>query len=62
MSFHKTNNAIQIGDRVITTIKHDCLSGYFEIGTIVTVIDITDRGYNIQDDEGNRILEIGWTI
>ena len=64
MSFHKTNHkinvAIQIGDRVRTTIKHESLSRYFEVGSTVTVIGITDSGYNIQDNEGNRILKIGW--
>ena len=62
MFFHKTNNEIHIGDRVKTTVKHECFSGYFKVGSMVTVIDINDRGYDIQDDERNRIREIGWII
>ena len=61
MSFIK-NPSVQIGDTVQTTVKHESLSGYFEIGTVVTVTHIGDRGYSIQDKDGNRITEIGWTI
>lgn len=58
----KHKNRYDIGDKVVTTIKHDSCAGYFEIGTPVTVIGITERGYDIADDYGNRILEIGWKI
>ena len=56
------HNSIKIGDIVKTTVKHENFAGYFEKGTIVKVIDITDRGYDIEDEEGNRIIEIGWII
>lgn len=61
MAFVKYSS-IKIGDKVKTTKKHSNSVGYFEIGTIVEVIDITDRGYDIQDEEGNKILELGWII
>ena len=61
MAFVKYNS-IKIGDTVKTTVKHSNLVGYFEEGTIVKVIGITDRGYDIEDEEGNKILEIGWVI
>lgn len=56
------NNSIKIGDAVKTTIIHESSAGYFKIGTLVKVIDISERGYDIEDEEGNRIIEIGWII
>lgn len=56
------HNSIKIGDTVKTTVKHENFAGYFEEGTIVKVIGITERGYNIEDEEGNRMTEIGWII
>lgn len=53
----------EIGDVIKTTIIHESMSGYFEIGTEVTIIEIDPaRGYGIQDKEGNRMVEIGWII
>ena len=62
MAFVKTTEDLKIGDKVKTTQRHESLSGYFEVGTDVTIIDISGRGYDIQDDEGNRIIEVGWII
>ncbi len=56
------HNSIRIGDTVKTTVKHESLIGYFEEGTIVKVIDITERGYAIEDEKGNQMIEIGWII
>lgn len=61
MSFVK-NDSIKIGDKVTTTIEHTSLSGHMEIGTEVTVTGISYRGYDIMDNDGNRIIEIGWVI
>lgn len=61
MAFIKYDST-KIGDIVKTTIKHANGAGYFEEGTIVKIIDITNRGYDIEDEEGNKILEIGWVI
>ena len=63
MAFIKYRNEYEIGDRVKTKIMHESLEGYFEIGTEVTVTDVNNiRGYTIEDDEGNKIIEIGWVI
>lgn len=63
MAYIKHKDEYEIGDRVKTTTIHDSWDGYFEIGTEVTVVDIDDiRGYAIQDDEGNKVIEIGWKI
>ena len=61
MAFIKYNSP-KIGDTVITTVKHENFAGYFEKGTMVKVIDIGERGYNIEDEDGNKMTEIGWTI
>ena len=51
-----------LGKWVYTTKVHESLSGYFEIGTKVKVIDKSYRGYDIEDEFGNRMLECGWII
>lgn len=62
MGFIKNKNGYEIGERTKTTVIHGSFAGYFEIGSEVTVIGISDRGYDIKDDEGNKVLEIGWKI
>ena len=62
MAYIKHKNGYDIGEKTKTTVIHDSCAGYFEIGTEVTVIGVSERGYDIQDDEGNRVEEIGWTI
>lgn len=59
----KKNNSLKIGDWVITTEDHESLRGTMLKGSKVQIIDIDPiRGYAIQDEEGNRVIEIGWTI
>lgn len=54
---------IKIGDWVHTTKRHEFMSGVFTKGSYVKVIDIDPvRGYAIQDADGHRMIEIGWTI
>jgi hypothetical protein len=53
----------KVGDRVVTTRVHESMAGYFESGTAVTVVAIDPvRGYEIRDEHGNRMCEIGWII
>ena len=62
MAFIK-NETPKIGDWVRTTRTHSCLCGTMVRGSLVKIIGIDSmRGYLIQDEEGNRVLEIGWTI
>ena len=59
----KKNDSPKVGDWVVTTKNHECLSGTMLKGSKVQIIDIDwMRGYAIQDEEGNRVIEIGWTI
>lgn len=59
MAFIK-NNGEQ--DWIKTTKIHESCSGYFEVGTLVKITGKTERGYNIEDEFGNKINEIGWII
>lgn len=59
MAFVK-NDSIKIGDTVKTTKVFSSFAGKFEKGFIVKVVGIGDRGYDIEDEYGNRVIEIGW--
>ena len=61
MAFKKYDSP-KIGDWVYTKMTHSNFEGYFEVGTKVKIIGITERGYDIEDKNGNRVLGIGWEI
>ena len=62
MAFIK-NEIPKIGDWTRTTRSHSCLHGKMVRGTRVKIIAIDSmRGYSIEDEDGNRVLEIGWII
>lgn len=52
----------KIGDSVVTQVEHKSCAGTFTVGSIVSIIGIGERGYDIQDSSGNRMLEIGWEV
>lgn len=54
------NSDIKIGDTVKTTKVFSSFAGKFEKGSIVKVVGIGVRGYDIEDEYGNRVIEIGW--
>lgn len=54
------NSEIIVGDWCKTVREVNSLSGYFEKGTIVKVIGKSYRGYDIEDEYGNKILETGF--
>lgn len=57
------NSTNEIGSLVITTREHSSLIGKFTKGSIVKITDIDPvRGYTIEDENGNKVSEIGWTI
>lgn len=58
----KSNRELEgtkIGTRVRLTRDVDVLSGRFEQGTIMTVTGHGDRGLDLVDDQGNRLIETG---
>ncbi len=63
MAYIKTINQLEIGTKVVTIIEHKSMGGKFEIGSEVIIIGIDPiRGYSIQDNYGNKMIEIGWVI
>ena len=62
MAFIKKESP-KIGDWVTTKRVHSCLNGKMTRGSRVKIIDIDPmRGYGIEDENGNRVIEIGWDI
>lgn len=62
MAYISSNKNFEIGDWVVTTKVHESMSGKFTKGSRVKITDIGERGYSIEDEEGNRVVEIGWII
>ena len=62
MGFIKKDYGKKIGDIIITTRELDSLYGTFEVGSKVKIIAISERGYDVEDDEGNQIIECGWNL
>lgn len=56
----KNKNGFEIGDWATTTKKVDSCAGYFEKGTKVKVIGKSYRGYDLEDEYGNRVIETGY--
>ena len=53
----------EIGDWVITKKRHEFMAGVLTKGSKVKIIDIDPiRGYDIEDEHGNKMYEIGWEI
>jgi sorbitol-specific phosphotransferase system component IIA len=63
MGYIKNSSIIEIGNVVKTTKEHSSVLVKFTKGSIVKIVDIDHvRGYTIEDENGNRVSEIGWTI
>ena len=50
----------EVGDRAIITRDVNSMTCYIKKGTVVTITDISARGYDLVDDSGNEIIECGW--
>ena len=53
-------NGYDIGDKVVTAYQVGSLAGYFEKGTEVRIVGVSERGYDLMDEYGNRVIETGW--
>ena len=60
MAYVKNNDRLNIGDHVITTRVIESCGGYFEKGSKVRIIGISERGYDLADYDGNRIIDTGF--
>lgn len=58
----KNNNSLEIGEKVILNKSYSSLDGTFTKGSLVTITGYSYRGYDIRDDEGNSMCEIGFDI
>lgn len=53
----------KVGDWVVTTKEHESMIGKFTAGSRVKITYIDPmRGYDIEDEFGNKVGEIGWEI
>lgn len=59
MSFIK-DNIIGVGSSVKNNKIIKAGGGHFEVGTTLTVVGVSDRGYAVQDGDGNQAIETGW--
>jgi hypothetical protein len=51
------------GAKVKTRIVHGNNEGYMTVGTEVTIVTVLKgHGYDIEDEEGHRINNIGWLV
>lgn len=57
-----TTPKIKIGTKIKLTRNVSSMAGIMMKDTIVTVTNISTRGYDIVDDEGHNIRECGWDI
>lgn len=62
MAWIERKSNYEVGDKTATTRIIGNFSGYFEVGTEVTIVGISERGYDIQDNEGHKIIECGWLL
>ena len=60
MAYVKNNNSVEVGEWVTTNRQVCNCAGYFEKGTRVMVVGVSERGYDLMDEHGNRIIETGW--
>lgn len=60
MAYVKNNNGFEIGEWAVTKKKVDSCAGYFEPGTKVRVIGKSYRGYDLEDEYGNQVIETGF--
>jgi hypothetical protein len=60
MAYIKNNNSVEVGEWATTNRQVGSCAGYFEKGTRVKVIGVTERGYDLMDEHGNRVIETGW--
>ena len=60
MAYVKNNNGFEVGEWATTKRKVDSCGGYFEKGTKVKVIGKSYRGYDLEDEYGNRVIETGY--
>ena len=49
----------QVGDKIRLEEQVELLSGHFTAGSILTITGFSDRGMDLVDESGNKLLEFG---
>jgi len=57
--FIPSKEIVNIGDRVRLKSDQDTLEGVFTKGHEFRVIGFTERGMDLEDDDGHKMLECG---
>lgn len=52
----------RVGEWTKTKMSHTSCGGTFTVGSEVKIIGASARGYDIEDEHGNRMYEIGFEI
>lgn len=52
----------KVGETVVLQHQISCLLGTFEKGTTVKITGVSERGYDIEDEYGNKMTECGWRL
>lgn len=52
----------RIGEWVTTKKTHTSCSGTFTVGSKVKIVGVSERGYDIEDEFGNKMREVGFII
>lgn len=60
MAYVKKQNGFEVGEWATTKRKVASCAGYFEKGTKVKVVGKSYRGYDLEDEYGNRVIETGY--
>ena len=57
------NNSPKVGEWIRLKREHSSCLGTFEAGTLVKITGTSGyRGYDIEDEFGNRMCECGWDL
>lgn len=56
------NKSLKIGDRIVIKEDLQVLAGIFTRGHEFTITDITERGPDLMDDDGNVVLETAFSV
>lgn len=59
--FIASKSPIKQGDRVRSTKEFRTMAGTFTAGHVFTVVGETERGWMLQDDDGNGLNDAGWS-
>lgn len=54
------NENLKVGQKVFSTVDLVTCAGKFTKGHEFSILEVTSRGYDLIDKDGNKVLETGW--